>query len=178
MCWPHGPDCSFTTTSYFKKKYWYPEVLTWGKQTTRLSTNYCWVLMVLENGFWFQSCFTWWICCFPIILEWHIGCFMDSGNYGYAADMGVCIAWVASGAAVVVVVTACTDWENIYQGFACCECCELLLFPMLNSLPHTPSFWDLYKHGATIGFDGRNDWKTYDVTEEMDVVPFGAKIFL
>lgn len=49
---------------------------------------------------------------------------------------------------------------------------------MLISLPLTPSFWRLCKHGATIGFDGRNAWKTYDMTEEMDVVPFGAKIFL
>lgn len=55
---------------------------------------------------------------------------------------------------------------------------ELLLFPMPTSLPHTPSSWDLCKHGATIGFDGKNDWKTCGETEEMDRAPFGAQIFL
>lgn len=79
----------------------------------------------------------------------------------------------AQGCCSVLVVAASADWENIYKGIACYEC-----FPVLSSLSHNPSFWDSCKRGATTGFDGRKDWKTYGMAEEMDMVPFGAKIFL
>lgn len=95
------------------KKYWYLKVLKRGKQTTCLSTNSCWVLRVLENGFCVQSCFTWQVrCCFLTVVEWCVGCFVYFGHKVYAAKMSTHIARVASGGAGVVVATSSTDWES------------------------------------------------------------------
>lgn len=114
-------------------------MLKWGKWTACLSTSRFWGLRVLENGFCVQSCFTWQIpCCFLTVVGWCVYCFMYSGNRSYAAKMSIGIARVASSSAVVVVGTSSMDWESTYKKFACFECCELLLFPVLASLPQTP----------------------------------------
>lgn len=70
---------------------------------------------------------------FSLLWKCHIGSLVDSGNDGCAAKMRICIAWAASGAAVVVAETASADWENIYEGFACYECWALA-FPRANQL--------------------------------------------